>query len=354
MTWQPDWNGRRIVRHRLSGELWLGDVQVAISIIQWLTPTGWEKRWLALFKRFGEDQIYYVPVLSQSFQVGASPGSNETYTSDATWNNANNKIETIGAGASGGAHRDTLVSRDASGGGGGAYNSITNFTFATPGTTTATFRIGLGGAAIVQSTSADTSGNDGGDTWFNDTAFPTTGSNKVGAKGGVHGTAGAATQTGGAGGASGSNYPVGGNSGGRGGTATTNNGIGTGGGGAGGPSGVGGNGGDSSTTNGTTAGGQGDATSGGTGGGAGNNNGNAGTELGDSIHGCGGGGGGNSVNGTTTAGSGGLYGAGGGGATGQNGAGTVTSGAGKNGIIVLTWTPAPTGPAIILMGQSVL
>ncbi len=60
-------------------------------------------------------------------------GSLQTSTSDVTWNNANNKVECIGGGAESAGIK--FSSGDATGGGGGAYSKITNFTFATPGTT---------------------------------------------------------------------------------------------------------------------------------------------------------------------------------------------------------------------------
>lgn len=333
----PRWHPllKRLRRHDL-----LNGVAHSLLFSQWKTPQGVERRWHLLV--YDEGQFDVVPVLAQTFLTSPT-GSNQTYTSDATWNNNNNTIDAIGAGASGCASSSAAFIH-ATGGGAGAWNQISNFTFASPGTTTATFQLGTGGAAVVKTAGSGTSsGNNGGDTWFNDTAFPTTGSNKIGAKGGVGGVGGTGSQNGGAGGASASNYPVGGNSGGRGGNLTGASGSGdSGGGGAAGPNGVGNNGGDStSTSNGiSTAGGSADAGSGGAAGAAGGNNpGGNGTEY-DASHGSGGGGGGADATGggDVTAGSGGKYGGGGGGCR----AGSThvgTSGAGGDGIIVLTWTP---------------
>lgn len=236
-------------------------------------------------------------------------------TSDITWNNNNNKIECIGAGGSGNSGTTNRGS-----GAGGAYSAITNFFFATPGTTTAAYQVGVGGAGV---TSTDTA-NAGGDTWFNSAAFPGAGSDnsKIGAKGGGGATAGA----GGVGGAAASGWGQTKSSGGDGFRAA--GGAAGGGGGAAGPSGAGG-------TGSATAGGS--ADNGVVAGPTVNSNGLSGTEF-DGSHGCGTGG---LHLTTTTAFSGGLYGGGGAQLSSPN-----TSGAGANGIIILTWIPAGAANSI--------
>ncbi len=275
-------------------------------------------------------------------------GALQTSTSDATWNNSNNSVECIGSGASGAAG----VVLHATGGGGGQYAKITNFTFATPGTTTYQWQIGTGGTQV---TSINAGGVAGNTTWFNAAADPGAGSDnsKCSAKGGSPGATAVGTVNGGAGGTGGWGTTL--NTGGRGGNLTGASGtLSSGGGGAAGPNGAGGQGIDSSGTgNSATNGGQGDVTFGGAAGiaatGTGQQtggNGGAGTELGDSIHGCGGGGGGargTQASNVCIGGSGGLYGGGGAGGTNSTtGAVAQKSGAGAAGIIVLTWTPAVT------------
>lgn len=265
-------------------------------------------------------------------------GSNQTYTSPLDWVNTGSKIETIGAGGSGGGGDGS--NQKGSGAGGGAYNFVSDFSFAVPGTTTATYRIGTGGASV--NAGGGTNGNAGGDSWFNGA---TLGAASAGSKGGSGGLNGA-TANGGAGGASGSGVGSG-FSGGRGGNLTGVNDPntgGSGGGGAAGLNGAGSNGVDSASTSASveTAGGSADNGSGGAGGsaGSGGSAGGNGTEW-DATHGSGGGGGGRaSVNGTGW--SGGNYGGGGGGVSRS---GTTNSGAGASGMVVVTYTPLLTGGA---------
>jgi hypothetical protein len=281
-------------------------------------------------------------------------GSNQTYTSPADWNNSNNSIEIIGAGGSGAATRGstTVV---ATGGGGGAYAKITSFSFATPGTTTATYRVGAGGTAITQSATGNTAGNVGEDSWFNALAFPGAGTDntKVGAKGGSPGATGANPQSGGAGGVGTSGWGTTRNSGGRGGNSGSFTSVVTGGGGGAGGSGAGGAGVDGAGNSTAKNGGQGDNGSGGTGGsgstGTGNQtggNGNPGTEW--TTNGSGGGGGGGRTTGnnkTGTGGTGGSWGGGGAGAIASSTTGGVAvSGPGQNGVIVVTYTPETDPP----------
>lgn len=280
-------------------------------------------------------------------------GSNQTFTSPSDWSNGANTIEVIGAGASGGAYAKASTAT-ASGGGGGAYSKISNFSFASPGVTTATYQIGTGGTAVAQSTAGGSSGHTGGDTWFNSSSFPGAGTDnsKVGAKGGTLGTAGTTAQTGGAGGVDTSGWgqtrSVGGNGG-----STTATAAAGGGGGAAGSTGVGGN--SASTGAGAGTGGKnGQGTTGGSGttgtntktGSTGCN----GTEWTSAGSGCGGGGGRsttNSSSGVANGGAGGNYGGGGGAAvtSGGTSAGTATSGAGIGGIIVIKYTVA-TAPSL--------
>lgn len=279
-------------------------------------------------------------------------GSLQTSTSPVDWNNSNNSVECVGPGGSGGA-QNGATTLETTGGGGGAYSKITNFTFAAPGSTTYQWQVGAGGAAVTTTTaSSGINGNPGGSaTWFNSASDPGFGSDntKCSADFGRAGVTGAPSQNGGVGGATANGWGQTKNAGGRGGNASTNKSIETGGGGAGGPTAAGNNGTDSSTQNTSTAGGSADnggtgAGSGGAGtsaspGGAGGN----GTEW-DALHGCGGGGGACHAtvgSGTVTGGSGGNYGGGGGGArNASNTSPTAQSGAGIQGIIVLTYSPA--------------
>lgn len=219
--------------------------------------------------------------------------SSTSWTVPSDWNSSDNTIEVIGGGSNGAA----------SGGGGGAYAKITNLSL-TPGGS-ATYQVGAAGAS-------------GGDTYFNGSGT-TCAAQSVCAKG-------ASTATGGSAGSSIGSLTY---SGGSGGAANG------GGGGAAGPNGAGNNG----SGNGG-AGGSGDAGSGGAGGSAGGGAGGNGTEW-DATHGSGGGGGGNGA-----AGAGGNYGAGGGGGTKQGGV------AGKQGLIVITYTPS-TGRTTITITKDV-
>jgi hypothetical protein len=284
-----------------------------------------------------------------------TPGSNQTFPSPADWNNSNNSIEAIGGGGSGAAADDTNINRPiGAGGGGGEWRKITNFSFAVPGTTTATYQLGLGGTAVTQAVAGFKNGTSGGTTWFNSTVDPGAGADntKLGAKPGLAGngaTGGAAN--GGAGGTGG--WGTSSNAGGRGGNValpSSNGARGTGGGGAAGSTGVGVAGTDlAAASTGTSAGGN--ADTGGTGAGTGGAGGNPpvaggpGTES-DGTHGSGGGGGAGL---TSAGGAGGNYGGGGGG--GVTISGSATSGAGIQGMIVITYTPVTSCvPSITLLG----
>lgn len=303
----------------------------------WRLPTPW---W---HPDFGEGLTY--DFVTVTF-LTTPTGSNQTYNIPSDFNAANNNIQAIGAGASGG-HGDPNVDTADTGGGGGAYAKSVNLSL-TPGGT-ATYQIGTGGAAV---SAFSTNGNAGGDSWFNSAAFPAAGQ-AVGAKGGSAGVNDATSilVSGSSGGTAAASYATGTgsvkNSGGSSGSADGTGGIGigsaSGAGGAGGPNGAGvaGTGAASATG---SAGGAGDNGSGG-GGGAGNSSGSGsgggnGTEF-DATHGSGGGGGGGMPRANNdTGGSGGLYGAGGGAAYDLTRLliGTA-SGAGRQGIIVVTYTP---------------
>ncbi len=295
------------------------------------------------------------------------------WTVPGDWNNASNTVEAIGGGGSG-------VNGGGSGGGGGgggAYSLTRNVSL------------------LVGSTSAYSVGTATNDTFFCNASAAscsaiTSGSVIVGADGGASGSgtsggAGGAASTGvgtirysgGDGGSSAGSNKGGGGGGGTAGLngAGKNGGAGTNGGGGGGggadagsstagsaspPNNTGGAGGTGPTG---TAGGSGGAASiAGTDGtvGAGNGGGGvddtlhagaggaggSGSEW-DSTHGSGGGAGGSGADiGVSTGGNGGaggLYGGGGGGAGATDGGGSATGGAGKQGIIVITYTSSPIG-----------
>jgi hypothetical protein len=284
----------------------------------------------------------------------APTGSNQTWTSPSDWDSSNNSIQTIGGGASGGAGANSAIgaTRAGTGGGGGAWNRITNHAITSPGTDTRTYQIASGGAAVVASSPSLVNGNAGNDTWFGATSLA---SANVGSKGGSPGVGASGNASGGAGGVGASGVGSSSNNGGAGGGHSSGSGSGNthglGGGGAAGPNGAGNAGGSIATAGGSSSnGGSGDAGFGGSAGAgahnAGAGNGGNGTEF-DATHGSGGGGGGNSRAGagTSTAGAGGNYGAGGGGAASNNtGSGTATSGLGRQGIIAITYTPLAAAP----------
>lgn len=278
-------------------------------------------------------------------------GSNQTFTSPSDWDNNSNSIEPVGGGASGAVIMGSAGTGTASGGGAGAYSKITSFNFATPGTTTAIYQIGIGGASVARSSSTgNTAGNAGGSSWFNASSDPGNGADnsKCSAAGGGPGTGGTITQNGGPGGATtaswGTTKFAGGN-GGNGSQSSTSTGAGA----AAGPDGAGNNGVTPGAGFTATAGATSDAGSdaGGTAGAASTTNGvpagngGNGTKF-DAGHGLGGGGGAGRTGvagGAATGGTGGNYGGAGGGANVTATTGTVTSGAGGQGMIVVTYTP---------------
>lgn len=313
MWQQPDWRGRKRVETWFKPNTIFGRRPIGLVWIEQKETYGWYREWHLVTYDEGQVNTHFVAGQDFITTTGAS-----TYTSKASWNNANNTVEVIGGGGAGA--RGASTSTGGGGGAGGGYNKITNFTFATPGTTTASVSVGIGG---VWTTSSITNG---GDTWFNDTVFPTSGS-KVGAKGGPS-PATNTTATGATAALTSTFFPTtspparaGGN-----GAAGTSASAGGGGGGAGGPNGAGGNA--SATTGGTADGGT--VT-----GGAAGNPGTApkGSQYpGSPAGGIGAGGGGSNASGGAGAAATGY----GGGA----GAGSRSTGTGANGfqgIIVLSW-----------------
>src|SRR5215831_3594488 len=259
---------------------------------------------------FGTERTFFVhdlrrdqmvPVALQDI-LSTTNAATQTYTSKSDWNNRCNTVEVIGGGGAGAIGAST--STGGGGGGGGAYNRISAFTFATPGTTTATYQTtaGLLHTGTFPGTAPD--------CWFNGSTLA---GSSVGAKGGLS-PATSTTATGAAGGATAGGVPTtspparAGGTGGNGASAS----AGGGGGGAGGPNGAGGNG--SGTTGGTADGGVVAGGSPGSPGGA-----NKGHEW-TATDGCGSGAGGSNA----SAGTGGTavgFGGGGGGGSRSNGVG---------------------------------
>lgn len=267
--------------------------------------------------------------------------SSSTYTLPSDWNNSNNTIECIGGGGSGGAsNRSTSVASCAAGGGGGGYGKYTNLILST----NATYKCGIGGSSVNRTTVGATSGNAGTETWFNGADYATA------SVGGSFGSGGAALSSGSSGtangGAGGGGKGTSSFTGGRGGNAgaTGTQRVGSGAGGAAGLNGNGNNGVDISATTGTASnGGSGDAGFGGAGGVVGGTiTGGNGTEWSASYGSGGGGAGAETGTASATAGSGGDYGGGGGGVGGGTttaASSSVTSGSGKQGLVVVTYTP---------------
>ena len=314
--------------------------------LAWERPL-WDLSTPSWYPGLGEHVTYYFATQV----IKTTPTGSSSYTIPADWSAVNN-IDTIGGGGSGSAANMTGGGNSIGlGGGGGAWSRATNATkFGESQIVTVSIGIGGAGITTANNTTVAVSGNAGGDTWFGDTTLA--GANTVsGAKGGSATTAIiSATQN--------TVYP--GTSGGVGtsGVGTTrNNGggsgsvqnTGTGGGSASGGGGAGGlNGAGVTSANvvtsgaATSAGGSGDNGSGGAGGTAGTGTntataGGAGTEY--TTAGSGGGGGGNR-GASGIAGAGGNYGGGGGGCSAQISTTTVTSGAGIQGAIVITYTPS--------------
>ena len=172
---KPHWRGRRRIDHPVRWAR-LPECDVGVAFVQSRAPHGHENRWLLYVRRWNDADVQAIPVLAQTV-ITSSAGSTQTITSDATWNNSDNSIEVIGAGARGAIGSSNTTS--GGGGGGGAYTKIVNASITTPGTTQ--FFARVGGVTA-------TNGSAGGNSWWTltspGTAFPTTGT-AVGAKGGA-------------------------------------------------------------------------------------------------------------------------------------------------------------------------
>lgn len=325
------WRGRFDDRDDLDAFLFViasGSLQYEREL--WWLPTPW---WPDL----PEGLIYQ----ATTYNVITSTGSG-TYTVPTDYTVPDSVVHCIGAGASGSLLRSsTGAPRSVTGGGGGAYASKSDVSLTPGGSVSRT--VGAGGAALGPTgTTQATVGNAGGDTDFNSSTVLA----KGGQPGGVNSSSG--TSTGGVGGSAASCVGDVKYSGGNGGSTSggANGYRVTSGGGAAGPNGAGVSAADNSTSNSVPpAGGDGGAGSGGVGGAgassANGTNGGDGTDITGSAVGSGGGGGGAISGGgsaTYIAGNGGLYGAGGGAAGGATG--TIGSGSGANGVIVVEYTPA--------------
>jgi hypothetical protein len=241
-----------------------------------------------------------------------------SYTVPSDYAAAGSVWNVIGGGGSGGSATGNGL---ASGGGGGAFSRASGVALGA----TATYQVGRGGPAVTTS-----SGNVGGDTWFNGANL---GASSSGAKGGSGGIMTGAAVTGGAAASgTGSLKKSGGGAGSAGGIGSA-----SGGGGAAGQDADGITSGTASGTGATSSGGAGNGNT--NGGGAGGppagtptSNGSAGTNLGSGL-GSGGGGGPNFST-TVPSGSGGLYGGG-------SGACIPTAvGAGAQGLVFGVYTAA--------------
>lgn len=276
-------------------------------------------------------------------QVLTSPtGSNQTWTRPSDWNNSDNSIEGIGAGGAGARRSaDNVTNSRATGGAGGAWAIRNNYAAAA----SETYQIASGpsgGSSTYVSGGTGASGTAGGDTWF---GAATLASATMGAKGGEGGQQGTGSISGATGGQAASCIGDSASNGGDSGAVTNGSLSATGGGGAGGPNGAGGNSAAITISSDATDGAQGDNGTGGTGG-AGSTSangtaGNPGTEITGAEGSGGGGGAATRSNAGTTSGTGGLYGAGSGAAcTRTPGPSTATAAAGRQGIVIVTYTPS--------------
>jgi hypothetical protein len=289
----------------------------------WRMPSPW-------WDGYGIDNVVFELVVNVTL---TTTGTANTYIVPADWGNANNTIQCIGGGASGGIIRKATEPRLATGGGGGGYGKTTNISLT--GGASVTYGIGAGGAFVRLSTNGLLSGNSGGDTYFNAASYAAATVGGQGGFGGVSNTTAVVTN-GGAGGAGKGSVNYSGGSGGGINFPSAASSQSTGGGGAAGPNGAGNNG---NTINSSgdfySLGGSGDAGFGGATGSGNGGSGGAGTEFGTTGSGAGGNGG-TSLTGSSTGGSGGLYGGAGAAASGP---GTITSGTGRQGLIYIQYTP---------------
>lgn len=309
------------------------------SLVQWIasgTPIPRED-WSLPNVIWGDPALY--PELQYDFATVTfltTTGSNQTYTKPTDWQDTGSIIEGIGGGGGGGVGWSSFGDGSGSGGGGGAYSKIVNFVFSGG---SLTYRVGSPGASVSRTSNGSTTGGAGTVTYFNAAADPGAGTDdtKLGAQpgNGGKGAGNAGGVSAAAGGASASGWGTTKSSGGTSGSCpSTALAKMSGGGGAAGPSGAGGN-----APAGTTTGGIGGTGDNGTvAAGAKDANGNSGTEWSSVGVGSGAGSKSSAGNGGFT---GGNYGGAGSGAAGPSG--TITSGAGAQGLIVVTYTPASSG-----------
>lgn len=311
IPYQPKWKGRKKIRH-LVAALTIGAATISLHYIYKKidTPTenGWKRE--TAFVRSTERHSNPPEVLSV---IAFLLNGTTTWTVPVDFGSLVS-VQCIGAGSSG--NSTSFAAQKAAGGGGADAKITTTSTALTSGVTIINVGIGLGGASVTNNTTSTA----GGDTWWNATSLAnavTLGSAiACAAQAGQASTSGVA----GLGGTAANSVGTTKFSGGNGNAAVTA----TGGGGAGGPSGAGSNG---TATNG------GNADNGTVLGPTVTADGNSGTEF-DGTHGCGTG----ALTLTATVGNtGGLY--GGGGSCG-NGT-TSASGAGANGLLIITYTTAP-------------
>lgn len=166
----------------------------------------------------------------------------------ATWNDADNSIETLGGGAGGDAGGSSVGGK---GGGGGAYSKVENVDL-TP-SASISYRVGIGGdGGFGIFGFGGALAVNGGDTWFNGASLA---ASTVGSKGGQAGLGRTNNGQGGQASAGVGILKTSGGDGGNGGNASDERGGGGGGGGCGGPNGDGANGGAVTTDNGSGGGG---------------------------------------------------------------------------------------------------
>lgn len=265
------------------------------EVQEWIVPSDWSAPGFSPYESL---------LAFSSSPTYVTSGTSDTVASN--WNNSNNKVEGIGGGN--GNLNQTGI--NGGGSGGGAYSLKSNISLTPSGSVS--YQVGIANGTAGSGTTPT------GNTYFKD-------SSTLIAAGGSPATNSGSTGIGGSGGTTansvGDTLYKGGDGGG-----STN--AGGGGGGAAGKNGAGNNGGNQTTH----TGGSGDAGFGGAGGASGGAGGN-GTEFSSSpAYGSGGGGGGAPV-GDTIGSDAGTYGGGGGGGSNR------TSGQGKQGLIVITYTP---------------
>lgn len=300
-----------------------------------------------------------VPMFAVVTTITAPVGSLQTYNKPTDWDNANNYVGSLGGGGAGGAaNKAASVAAQATGGGGAGYGLKNNITI----TGSTNYWIASGAAQATRTTTGAFNGTAGANSFFGAAAIGSAPSVGYGGAGGTAQNANNVALAAVAGGSGvGDAVHVGGGAGSI--LADDLGRMASGGGGSAGPSGNG-----AASPNVTL-----DGAYGGHGGAGDNGNGAAGTgpagtgaTSGNGTDGAtptyyngaggGGGGGGCTQSGSNvgTAGHGGFYGGGGGGVasgttTAPNSLG-ITNGAGRQGIIWVTYTPLvlPTGKMLLM------